>query len=276
VNRKTLTAALLATAALGASAALSPAIAASEGFSSQEGFNASGAPEWRFELDPYLWLPTTSVNVGLGLLPDKNVSVPVGNVLSHFTGGFMGEGLARYGNWSAEMNLFWVSVGKNHDFTIPDTEGDQVNVRLHSGVFAISPGFGYRIDHTDKLALDARVGFTYLTANASAHIQDSPMAGVSRTSDFAQPWIGERLSYFPSPKWRLVNTLALSGLGVDGGRMGWNGTIAASYLVNSWFDLSLGYRAVQTYKTQSDGPMGQNLSVNILDYGPVLSGGFRF
>ena len=45
MNRKTLTAALLATAALGASAALSPAIAAGEGVSSQEGFTASGAPE---------------------------------------------------------------------------------------------------------------------------------------------------------------------------------------------------------------------------------------
>ena len=192
MNRKTLTAALLATAALGASAALSPAIAAGEGFSSQEGFTASGAPEWRFEVDPYLWLPTTSVNVGLGLLPDKNVSVPVGNVLSHFTGGFMGEGIARYGNWSAEMNLFWISVGKNKDVTIPDTEGDTVNVRLHSGAFAISPGFAYRLDHTDKISFDARVGFTYFAANASAHIQNSPEAGVSRTADFAQPWIGER------------------------------------------------------------------------------------
>jgi hypothetical protein len=276
VNRKTLNAMLLATAALCASAALSPAIAADEGFSSQEGFTANGTPEWRFELAPYLWLPTTSVNLNLGALPDKSASIPVGNILSHFTGGFMGEGIARYGNWAGEMNLFWISVGKNKDFTIPDSDGDTANVRLHSGMFAISPGIDYRIDHSDKLALDARVGFTYFTANASAHLQDSPGSGVSRSADFAQPWIGERLSYFPSPKWRLVNTLALTGLGADGGRMGWNGTIAASYLVNSWFDLSVGYRAVQTYKSQPDGPMGQNLSVNILDYGPVLSGGFRF
>jgi hypothetical protein len=49
-----------------------------------------------------------------------------------------------------------------------------------------------------------------------------------------------------------------------------------SYLVTKWFDVSLGYAAVQTSRHEDLGPRGENRSVDVLAYGPVVAMGFRF
>ena len=256
---------------------MSAAPALADDFSPTEGFTASGAPTWKFEVGPIGWLPKTRINAGLGDLPVHSATIPVGNILSNLTGAFMGDGYLRYGNLSGELNLFWVSLGKNQLYPLPGPVPGTVNVRLHAAIGSISPGVGYRLIASDshKVSLVARVGFTYAWLNANARVQDSP-GGVGTSSSFVQPWIGERLAYFPSPKWRILNTLAVTGLGVDGGRVGWNGALGVSYLVNRGLDVSLGYRAAQSFSSRPAGPQGQNLDVDILDYGPVLGAGFRF
>jgi hypothetical protein len=257
--------------------AVAPAARADD-FSATEGLTASGAPTWKFELSPFGWLPKTNINAGLGNLPDKSVTIPIGDILSNLTGGFMGEGVVRYGNFSGELNFFWVALGKNQIFETPGPLIDSVNVRLHAGIGSLAPGLGYRVIASDshKLSLDARAGFTYAWVNTTAHIQDSPAPGTSGSSSFIQPWIGTRLSYFPTPRWRVMNNLALTGLGVDGGRMGWNAALVVSYLINPGFDVTAGYRAVQSFSSRTVGPGEQNLSVEVLDYGPVIGAGFRF
>jgi hypothetical protein len=263
--------------ALGMTAAALPA--AAEDFSSHEGFTDSGAPKWAFEIDPYLYLPYTSATFGLNRAPgDETINLPRPTIasLSKLNGAFTSDAIGRYGNWSGELNILYIAASSDTSVPLPGPGANTIDLHSHLSVFYISPGLGYRVYHSDKVSLDARVGFNYFDVSGSSDFVNAPDINTSHGVNWIQPWIADRLSYYPSRKWRITNELALTGLGVDGGKIGWRGSLTASYLVSSWFDVSLGYGANQTYKSDATGPLGENRSVNILEYGPLLAVGFRF
>jgi hypothetical protein len=264
-------------------AALSVRPAAAQ-FSATEGFAADGQPNWNFEVSPYVFLPNLSATVGLQNPAGFDISVnqnrpTVSKLTSSLTGAFMTDNLVRYGDWSGELNFLYVSgaVTRNVPPILPGGSG--ATLKATASELLVSPGFGYQvlpITASSQVTLDARAGFTYNSVSAGAGFEQSRFGGVNVSTDFVQPWIGGRLSYYPSPDWRIVTTLAATGLGVDGGTIGWNGRLGASYLITSWCDVTLAYAATQTERNGSLGANGQNRSVNILAYGPVLALGFRF
>lgn len=253
-------------------------------FSAREGFTTDGAYHWSFELTPYLFLPAVNGTIGLNRPPGFDISVnqprvTVSQLVSTLNGAFVGYGLARYGNYSAELNVLYVSASQRKTVSplLPGGPGATLNASV-SAVY-ISPGFGYQVLPTtaaSKLALDIRVGFSYSSIDASASFERSIFGGADRSYSFVQPWIGARASYFPTPKWRIELDAAATGLGVDGGAIGWNARLGVSYLVAKWFDVSLGYAATQIERRVGSELNGINRNVNLLAYGPVLAVGFRF
>ncbi len=250
-------------------------------FSSQEGFTDTGAPHWTFEAEPYLWLPATSAKIGLGRAPGLDLSgtarPTLANVIGDLNAAITCECTVRYGNWSGELDFVYISLSGTKGFPpiLPGQPQRRLNASLSTVL--VSPGVGYRVWHDDKASVDARVGFSYSLVDASARFQGSPLAerdGVSTT--FIQPWIGGRADYYPTPKWRLESDAAVTGLGVDGGAIGWNARAGVSYLFTKWLDGSLGYAANESYRNKTPGPMGQNNNIKILEYGPYLAFGFRF
>ncbi len=273
---------LLSFAVLGfAALSTRPAVAQ---FSAREGFAADGTSHWSFELTPYLFLPNISANIGLRHPAGVDVTInqnrpTISKLLATLTGAFVGDALVRYGNWSGEINIFYVAAEVTKPFPplVPGGPGATLKSTV-SGVL-VSPGFGYQVLPTDvssTVALDVRAGFTYDSVSAGAEFEQSRLGGVNTTNSFVQPWIGTRLSYYPSPNWRIRGDTALTGLGVDGGAIGWNGRLSVSYLVSNWFDVTLGYAATQTRRNGRVGANGESRSLNLLAYGPVLAVGFRF
>jgi hypothetical protein len=269
--------ALAAIAGLFSLAVAQPALAQ---FSSQEGY-ASGAPHWTVEAQPYLWLPATSAKVGLGIAPGLDLSgtsrPTLANVVGSLKAAVTCDCIVRYGNWSGEVDLSYISLAGTRGFPPLLPGQPQRRLSASTSLFLISPGLGYRIWHTDDVSFDARVGFSYSQVDASAQFQNTPLAQRDgRSVSFVQPWIGERFDYYPTPRWRLENTAAITGLGVDGGAIGWNARFGVSYLIASWFDVSLGYAASQTERNRTGQITGVNNTINILSYGPYLATGFRF
>lgn len=253
-------------------------------FSAREGFTADGTAHWSLEFAPYVYLPNLSGNIGLAHPPGFDVSInrgrpTIAQLVTSLTGAFVGYTVARYGNWSAELNILYVGLEAKKSF--PPLLPGRAGVTLKSSgtmVFA-SPGIGYRVLPTDpssRFALDLRAGFIYNYLDVSANFEESRLGGVSKSYSFVQPWVGTRLSYYPSPKWRLSADVALTGMGVDGGAIGWNGRLQVSYLIASWIDVTLGYQAIQTVRHRNLEPDGTNRSINVLAYGPVAAVGFRF
>lgn len=264
-----------------ASAFVHPAAAQ---FSAREGFTADGAAHWSFEVSPYLFLPHIDATIGLAHPAIFDVSVnqqrpTTSKLVSSLSGAFTGDSLVRYGNWSAELDIFYVAASTTKTFPplLPNGPGASLKADV-SGVL-VSPGIGYQVLPTDassQLALDLRAGLSYNSISADASFARSLLGGVSYSTDFVQPWLGARLSFYPTPKWRLTGAAALTGLGVDGGAVGWNGQLKVAYLVTSWADVSLGYAATQTRRYGNAGLNGESRSIDLLAYGPMAAIGFRF
>ena len=253
-------------------------------FSAREGLSSDGSPRFSTELQPFIWLPHTDAHIGLGNRPgnDLTVNLPrptIADVVGSLDGAFSCACLVRYGNWSAEVNIEYVALSSS-EFVgpiLPGGTGGTLNE--HLSLFYISPGIGYRVlptSTTSKLSLDVRAGFSYSEVSVSAAFARDRFGGVSHSTNFLQPWIGERIDYYPSPKWRLENSFAITGLGVDGGAVGWNGRVGVSYLISSGFDVSAGYLGSQTFRNKTAGPNGENNNLNLLQYGPYMAVGFRF
>jgi hypothetical protein len=83
------------------------------GVSVDDGYGPDGLPQQHFELDPYVWLPATSAKIFLGNGAAVNISQGVpspSDLVSKLNGAFLGFGLARYGAFSAELDVNYVSA----------------------------------------------------------------------------------------------------------------------------------------------------------------------
>ncbi len=278
MSRTGLTGARAALAMLTLALGILAAHPAAAQFSSQEGFGPGGAPVWRAEAQPYLWLPATSAKVGLGRAPGFDPSFTarptLANVLSDLNVAITCNCLVRYGNWSGEINLSYISLSSSrHVQLLPVGPGQTLNASLD--LLMVAPGVGYRVWHNDKVSIDLRAGFSYDEVKVTSNLVGSRLPEITRSVNITQPWIGERFDYYPTPKWRLENSSALTGLGANGGSIGWNTLFAVSYLVNKWLDLSAGYEASQTEQNPTSN-RGFNNTLNVLNYGPYAAVGLRF
>ncbi len=258
--------------------------ASAEFFTPTEGFSDSGAAKPTFEITPYLFLPRVDATIGLNRPAQEDINVSRGRptiaqVLSKLSFALDCDCLVRYGNFSFETDFIYVSV-KNQTHVPPLPPAlPEATLNVKSSFYLVSPGLGYRVLSSvpDKISLDARVGFTYQGASADSEFQFGRFASSgSHYVDFVQPWIGERFDYYPSRRWRLEQTFALTGLGVDNGAIGYNGKLSASYAVSSWFDVQFGFAATETKRNGETLPDGTNRSFRALLYGPVVGFGFRF
>lgn len=252
-------------------------------FSARESYTPDGAYQFSVELTPYLFLPAVDASIGLRRAAfdvSVNQGVPsLAKVLSSLNMAFMGDGLVRYGPYSAEINVQYVSAFQKRDLSL-GANAQPVTLRTDLSLVRVAPGIGYQVLPTDaasRFILDARVGFQYLGVDVTSGFEGSPYGGVNRSTSDVEPWLGLRGTYFASPNWRISADAAATGFGVNGGSWGWNARLDASYLVTSWFDVTLGFFAMQTNETEGSGLLpNASRSLHLLSYGPLVAFGFRF
>jgi hypothetical protein len=268
--------------AFAAVSALAGALPAAAQFTANEGFDDSGKAKVTVEATPYVYLPHLHATVGLDRPPGQDIIIDrprptIADLTSSLSGAFTCDCILHYGNWEGEVNVIYLSLKQKT--TVPPLPPSLPSAVLNTklSAFYISPGIGYRVFTSNSVGFYARAGFTYAELSADSDFQFGEFAGSgSHSLSVTQPWIGERFDYYPSRKWRIENTFALTGLGVDGGSIGWNGKLNVSYLVTKWFDIQAGYMANQLKKDTSILPNGADRSANVLMYGPEVGFGFRF
>lgn len=252
-------------------------------FSNRDGYSPDGSYRIQVELTPYLWLPALNATIGLNRPPGTDISinrprVTVSNLVDSLNGAFVGDGLVRYGPWSAELDVDWISAHQTKTFpalvNVP-----QARLEASDSVVYVSPGIGYQIIPNfapNNVSFDVRAGISYFATSASVSFAESRFGGASVSYDFVQPWLGFRADYYPSPHWRIELASAITGLGVDGGVWGWNARLGASYLITRWLDVGLAFAALGTDRSIQVRPDGSSRELNLVAYGPVLAVGFRF
>ena len=276
---------ITAVAALGL--LLCGASSAEAAVSPQDGFSPSGAPEWHFNLVPYLWLPSTSAEIvlGNGAQVDIDKGAPtLSEIFSVLQGAFLGASLARYGRWSAVLDIQYVSVSQNTGLPalVP---GVTRNLDLDVSVVRVAPGIGYQLYNghmsSSPATLDGRVGFSWLQTDESLKLSQTGPAGNTRISDlsasngFVQPWVGLEGAVYPSERWRLELGVMVQGFGVSDGSWGWGASAVATWAANDWLNLVFGYRALNTERERPQSAVIRSLP-NLTSYGPVAGIGFSF
>lgn len=260
--------------------------AAHAGVSVDDGYGPDGLPQQHFELDPYVWLPATSAKIRLGNGASVDISQGVpspSDLVSKLNGAFLGFGLARYGAFSAELDINYVSATETKGLG-PNIVTLSRSLKLDTSLFRISPGFGYEVFRgnvgTVPATLDARAGFSYTDPSATLTFTRTDLAGMTNQfgasggGGFVQPWLGGRVAIYPWPDWRFSLDASAQGFGVSGGSWGWQVGAYVTWSANSWLNLIAGYRALNTDRI---GESTQALrTLNITAYGPVLAVGFSF
>jgi outer membrane protein OmpA-like peptidoglycan-associated protein len=265
-------------------------------YTNHDGYTDSGQYRVQVELSPYLWLPATSGSVGfahpaiIDRIHDRtgrasgefSTSVPSLNSLTeslHFS--FMGDGLLRYGPYSVETDLQYVSgFASKTLFTTPD--GGLYRVHADASFVRIAPGLGYQVYSGDVFSIptsvDARAGFAYFANWKNLQGEGNLTGEIGDSGNFIQPWLGTRIDFVPSPNWRVELTAMVQGLGVSNGSWGWGASAIVSYAVSSWFDVNAGYRALNTERNQGDvnTPGTSKRSLDLTAYGPVVGFSLRF
>jgi len=277
------------TVALLALAGMGVAPARAQYFSNKDGYAADGSPRLQVELDPYFWWPGIGGSVQLASPIIENripgsfntglLSTEFLKDVLHFA--FIGDGIGRYGPFSGEIDIQYLSVSQSKNlFTGPMGGVFRVNTGLQ--LVRVAPGVGYQVYTGDvfgvPVSFDARVGFSYF-GTSETFTGEGALTGLS-TSDntnFVQPWLGGRADFILTPRWRVELGALVQGFGVSGGSWGWGASGAVSYAVNDWFTLNLGARALETERFgDSNTALGSRRSLSLVVYGPVFGVGFRF
>ena len=261
-------------------AAIAAQPARAQYFSDHDGYTDSGQARVQLEITPYLWLPATSGSIGFArqavennISGDFSTGIPsISQLASSLHFSFMGAGLLRYGAFSGEADLQYLNAfGSKTLFTTP--RGGLGRVRLNASYVRIAPGLGYQVYSGDVLgvptSVDARAGFAYFEHWENLNGEGILTGRVSGTGSFIQPWLGARIDFIPSPRWKIELAGLGQGFGVDGGSWGWGASAILSYAVSDWFDTDIGYRAIRTQR------LGGDRSLNLTAYGPVVGFSFR-
>jgi OmpA family len=258
-------------------------------FTNHDGYTDSGAYRVQVELDPYLWWPglAGSVHFASPLVNDRttgnfNTGLFSPSLIAHtLHAAFIGAGIVRYGPYSAELDLQYLSVSQSKTlFTGPGGGIFRVNTAVQ--LLRVAPGVGYQVYAGDvygvPTSVDARVGFAYFTT-WQTFTGEGNLAGRSASSNpsFVQPWLGGRVDFVPAPRWRFELGGLVQGFSIDGGSWGWGASGTISYAINEWASVNLGARALRTQRFGlGRTAFGQQRSLNLITYGPLIGVGFRF
>ncbi len=254
--------------------------------SPQDGYGPGGAYQVHVELAPYLFLPATSGSINLGNGASKEISAGIpslSKILSALNGAFFGAGVVRYGPWSGELNIDYVSASVTKGLGL-DQLGNPRSLKVSPSLVRVAPGIGYQVFNgalgTIPTTLDARVGFSYFSSNTTLTldrttlIAQEQVASVSGGGSFTQPWAGLRAAIYPWPRWRFAVDAQAQGFGVGGGVWGWGATATATWALKNWLNLIAGYGAISTGR--EFGSRHVISSLRLTNYGPLLGVEFTF
>jgi hypothetical protein len=256
-------------------------------FSIKDGYAEDGRYQVQTELIPYLWLPAVSgtIHTASPRLGDVHFDsgFPTPADLAHsLHAAFMGTGLVRYGPWSAEFDIQYVDGSQSATVATGRFGRRDLRAKASLMLTRVAPGFGYKVYSGDvfgvPIMVDARAGFAYINSSETVTGEGPLNVSGGNNGSFVQPWLGGRVTFVPSPRWRVEVGALAQGLGVDDNSWGWAASVVGAYALTKLVDLSFGFRAIDSSRGQGSGSLknSDDRSFSALAYGPVVGIGFRF
>jgi hypothetical protein len=229
----------------------------------------ASAPQWQFNLTPYLWIAGVSgtVKTPNPNLPSQTVEAGFGDVLSHLDAvPIMGAAELRYGRFGLLTDIIAISVKSD-----VQTNG----ILFTSGSVKLTQVIGtalaaYRVLEDDRQSVDLGIGVRAFGLSTQFSLEPGFLPGfsVTRGADWANAIGGARYRFALDPKW------SLTAYGDVGGgpnsELTWQVLGTVDYKFSDAVTGSLGFRHLQFEY------YGRFLRQNMGMTGPILAGTVRF
>lgn len=236
-----------------ASATLAPALivlAACAAAPATEDAVAAPEPTWTFELEPFVWLPSTDGSGSTETTPSLDVDL-VGTFDAGLPAAF--RALSPDGRISVLADGLWVRL-----------QDDEGALRTTTEATMVEAGCGLALDEGGRW--HAIAGLRWVDVDYDVEL--GPAAG-SADAAWVDPWVGLRGAVALGERWSVDLRGDVGGFGV-GTRFSWQ---AAGYLrtrLGSSVSVDVGYRAIGLDFESSE------LDYDVVFHGPVAGVGFSF
>ena len=200
------------------------------GVASAQQSSAAG-DDWSFRFTPYVWLPSLSLDAGIGTSPQVSSDTDVLDVLDF---AFLATGEARKGDWGLLFEFNYLALSDEATFL-----GSRVRIDTElEGVMA-GAAVAYRLADTGTARVDGFAGARVWSLETSLDFRRLP--AVSRTTTFVDPILGVRAEYDFGERWSVSGLAEVGGFGV-GSELQWELVGRVGYRVGESTTIGVGYR----------------------------------
>jgi opacity protein-like surface antigen len=209
---------------------------------------AAGRDDWKFTVEPYIWLPSLSGQGQTNTSPSVDV-----NVVGDFD-----VGLPVAFRAVAPEDRYSISFDGLYARWVDDQGATETKTQLG----LIEGGFGYPVAKTCSL----EAGLRYLEVDYDVDIG----AFSSRAkASFLDPWVGARAEFKLADQWSTSIRGDVGGFGV-GSDLSWQALALVAWKPSDNWRFDLGYRAFAADFNDS------GLEYDLLAYGPIIGVGWSF
>ncbi len=172
--------------------------------------SSAAGDDWSFRFTPYVWLPSLSLDAGIGTSPQVSSDTDVLDVLDF---AFLATGEARKGDWGLLFEFNYLALSDEATFL-----GSRVRIDTElEGVMA-GAAVAYRLADTGTARVDGFAGARLWSLKTSLDFRRLP--AVSRTTTFVDPILGARAEYDLGERWSVSGLAEVGGFGV-GSELQW-------------------------------------------------------
>jgi hypothetical protein len=150
----------------------------------------ASADDWHVGVTPYIWFAGLHGTVGV-LGHDIGVHASFGDIFSYLNIGLMGAVEARKKRVLLVTDVMWMRLSDEKGIPLNDVGIQSVDAKVNQ--FILTPRVGYRVVDSEKLKIDAIVGFRYWHLGESLEFTPSLVGGVSGSQNWVDALGGARI-----------------------------------------------------------------------------------
>jgi hypothetical protein len=233
--------------------------------------------EWDLIVSPYVWAASLKGDASLAGV-DTDVDIPFSEIFQHLD-------LAAMGNIEVTNGLFGFYLDGQFVQTSQDEHLAEHEIGLEIKTTIVAAGVYYRaydlllggitvFGEPRHFTIEPTIGVRWTKLEADA---DAGFAGLNKSADWIDPFVGARMSYDLSERWNLSGEADIGGFDT-GSKLAVSAQAYLgyrTYMFNHPTILRVGYRALsQDY--EADDFTGNKFRWNVTQHGPVLGFSMRF
>lgn len=216
------------------------------------------AGDWDFEINPYLWMPSVSSDLNIGLNPPVEGE---GSFFDLLNGVFMVNGQARKDEWSIIGDFAYLNL---KDELAQTSAGALAEWELSGTMTTI--GAGYAVYETPTVRVEALGGFRWWDVNLDTRVL---VFESEANRSWVDPLVGIRFEAPLGDSFEISGMANVGGFGV-GSEYQWEAIAQIDWNINETLSLAAGYRHLYVDLEKSGLVWDMTLS------GPFAQIGFSF